>query len=156
MLVSACLLGEPVRYNGSCVTAALQALQQLQHHHQIYRLCPEVAAGLPIPRVAAEIQGRGGAAVLSEQGRIVGSDGSDQTASFVAGAQLALNLCLRENIGFAVLTEGSPSCGSKRIYDGSFTGQQIAGEGVVTALLRQHGVQVFSQHQINELLAVLK
>jgi uncharacterized protein YbbK (DUF523 family) len=72
----------------------------------------------------------------------------DVSDSFIAGAEQALALCRQQQVKAAVLTESSPSCGSGQIYDGSFTRRSIAASGVTTALLRQHGIEVFNQHQL--------
>lgn len=80
--------------------------------------------------------------------RVVEQTGADVSADFRRGAELTLAFAHRHGIRLAVLKEKSPSCGVNIIYDGSFSGQQIAGEGVVAALLRQHGIQVFSEHEL--------
>lgn len=156
ILISACLLGQPVRYNGKDAATGNALLAQWQREGRVVGLCPEMAGGLPTPRPAAEItQGSGGAKVLMGLARVVIADGSDVTPAFVAGAQQALAVAMAKGIKVAVLKEGSPSCGSAYIYDGSFTGARTAMPGVTTALLQQHGVKVFSEHQLDEALAYL-
>ncbi|MBP8190185.1 MAG: DUF523 domain-containing protein, partial [Aeromonas sp.] len=86
---------------------------------------------------------------------VVTESGLDVTAEFDRGAELALGLCLAQGIRFALLKEGSPSCGSGRIYNGRFEGVSMAGEGKTTALLRRHGIQVFSEDQLPELALAL-
>lgn len=86
----------------------------------------------------------------------MGNDGIDVTEHFVAGAQNTLKLCQQQQIKYAILAEGSPSCGSSKIYDGTFNGIKIDGSGVTTALLESEGIKVFSQHTIASLRAVLE
>jgi len=148
ILVSACLLGDPVRYDGKAKELHNHLLEPLLREDRIVRFCPEVAGGLPVPREAAEIQCSDGRAVIEELARVVTRGGTDVTDYFVAGAGKALALCRQHNIRVAVLTESSPSCGSAQIYDGSFSRKAKPGVGVTTALLQRNGVIVFSQHQL--------
>ncbi len=110
---------------------------------------------MSIPRKPAEIANGTGNEVLSGEAVVVEKEGDDVTAAFIAGARIALDLCQRFDIDIAVLAESSPSCGTTTIYDGHFAGGKIPGMGVTAALLKQHGVQVFSQHDVaavNELI----
>ena len=107
--------------------------------------CPEVAGGLGVPRPAAEISGIGGHSVLDGTGRVLTRAGDDVTDAFLRGAELALRMARSRGVRLAILKEGSPSCGSASIYDGSFTGQRKSGHGVTSALLERHGIQVFSE-----------
>ena len=149
VLVSACLLGQPVRYDGRA-SGHPDLLQRWQAEGRVVPLCPEVAGGLPTPRPAAEIPGGQGGLVLDGQAQVRTANGEDVSAAFMAGAQLALELVRRHGIRVAVLKSGSPSCGSRQTYDGTFTGVKVAGEGVTTALLRREGVQVFSELELDE------
>ena len=149
ILISACLLGDPVRYDGKAKGLNHHGLDSLLQQGRVIRFCPEVAGGLPVPRESAEIQGGDGNAVIEEAARVSTRSGADVTDYFVSGARQALALCQEHNIRVAVLTESSPSCGSTEIYDGSFKRKAKPGVGVTTALLQQHGVTVFSQHQLN-------
>ncbi|MCE0494898.1 DUF523 domain-containing protein [Vibrio sp. DNF-1] len=121
----------------------------IQTHFNIVTFCPEVAAGLPIPRPSAEINIGTGADVLIGKAKVIDLEGSDASQAFLHGAKLALAMCLSENIRYALLTEASPSCGSALIYDGSFNGIKKVGEGVTAALLRQNGIRVFSPNTID-------
>ncbi|ALS67551.1 DUF523 domain-containing protein [Pandoraea apista] len=154
ILVSSCLLGHPVRYHGRtapCESHAAAILERWQANGFILPICPEVAGGLPTPRPPAEIAGAtGGNAVWQKHSRVIDNTGADVTEAFLEGAQRALALAQRYGIRIAVLKEGSPSCGSTSIYDGSFSGRQMAGEGVAAAWLRQHGIEVFSEHTLAE------
>ncbi|MFQ1807773.1 DUF523 domain-containing protein [Aeromonas veronii] len=142
VLVSACLLGQPVRYDGQSKGIVSDWLSA---EGRALAFCPEVAGGLPTPRPPAERQGE----------RVVTASGVDVTAEFDRGAELALEICQTQGIRFALLKEGSPSCGSGRIYNGRFEGVSVAGEGKTTALLRRHGIAVFSEDQLAELASAL-
>jgi uncharacterized protein YbbK (DUF523 family) len=145
VLVSACLLGQPVRYDGQSKGIVSDWLQTLGAEGRALAFCPEVAGGLPTPRPPAERQGE----------RVMTASGLDVTAEFARGAALALATCQQQGIRFALLKEGSPSCGSGRIYNGRFEGLSVAGEGMATALLRRHGIAVFSEDQLPELASAL-
>lgn len=156
VLVSACLLGRPVRYNGSAKTLEDALLNRWVSEGRVVSVCPEVMAGLPTPRPPAEIaNGESGVAVIQRDGRIVEVDGNDVTDAYLAGARSALEHAVRHDCRYALLTDGSPSCGGSFIYDGTFEGRRIDGEGVTAALLRQHGIAVFTQTEISSLAAVL-
>mgnify|MGYP000058890973 FL=1 len=142
LLVSACLLGEKVRYDGK---GQLQQHKQLKHWQRqgiIVSFCPEVSGGLPIPRPPAEIQ---------KDSRIITQQGLDVSAQFIIGAKQALLLCQKYQIKYALLKESSPSCGSHSIYDGSFTNRKIKGMGLTAKLLHENGIQIFSEEQIDQL-----
>ncbi|UNP88641.1 DUF523 domain-containing protein [Aeromonas encheleia] len=145
VLVSACLLGQPVRYDGQSKGILSDWLSTLGAEGRTLAFCPEVAGGLPTPRPPAERQGE----------LVMTASGLDVTAEFDRGAELALEICLAQGIRFALLKEGSPSCGSGRIYNGRFEGVSMAGEGKTTALLRRHGIRVFSEDQLPELASAL-
>lgn len=155
ILVSSCLLGCKVRYNGSCVNVEGKCFEELTQKHEIIPFCPEVKAGLPIPRPAAEIQGGEGIDVLQGSAKVVGIDGVDFTDYFCRGAELALEKCVENNISSAILTEASPSCGSSLIYDGNHNGNKKIGIGVTVALLKQNGINVYSQHEVCNLIKLL-
>ena len=148
ILLSACLMGDPVRYDGQSKALLDSTLDQLLAQDRVIRFCPEVAGGLPVPRAAAEIQAGDGPAVIAKLAQVKTQDGTDVSDNFLSGARQALALCRQHNITVAVLTESSPSCGSSQVYDGSFTRKPIPGSGVTAALLRQHGISVFNQHQL--------
>ena len=156
LLVSACLLGRPVRYDGNAKTLHESLLDRWMQEGRLIPVCPELLAGLPTPRPPAEIaHEESGAAVLRGTASIMDASGEEVTATYVAGARAALELAVREGCRFALLTDGSPSCGSSFIYAGGFTGRRHAGEGVAAALLREHGIQVFSPHQITQIETLL-
>ncbi|TLS67032.1 DUF523 domain-containing protein [Mariprofundus erugo] len=149
VLVSSCLVGEKVRYDGGdCLRHGVLDLWQKQG--RIVPLCPETIAGLPTPRLPAEIEGGDTAAAMRGKAAVRRKDGEDVTAAFIEGAEIALRECWRHRIKIAVLKEGSPSCGVTCINDGMFTGNKIAGQGITAALLTRHGISVFSEYQLQE------
>ena len=147
ILISACFLGERVRYNGVVKSLVSQLLSQWQQQGRFISVCPEVISGLQVPRPAAEIN--------PKTKQVLTIESVDVSQQFEQGAQQALSLCQRHNIRFALLKESSPSCGSNTIYDGSFSQKKIVGEGITTKLLRQHGIQVFSEHSLAQLQLLL-
>lgn len=147
ILVSACLLGVACRYDGqSCATASLIALAS---HGRVVPICPEVAGGLPTPRLPAEIEGAGqgldGHAVLAGRTRVMRSDGTDVTAHFFAGADAAYSLVQHLGLRRAILKANSPSCGAGHVYEGRFGGTLVPGDGVTAARLKRAGLEVFTE-----------
>lgn len=155
ILVSRCLLGQPVRYDGGA-HGPFDLLQRWQAEGRVVALCPEVAGGLPTPRAPAEIAGGQGARVLDGQLAVLTQEGEDVTAAFVEGAEQALKLVRQHGIRLALLKARSPSCGNRENYDGSFSGTKVAGEGVTAAALRRAGVQVFSEEELPAAEAALR
>lgn len=153
ILVSACLLGRPVRYDGRAKNHPHdKLLARWLREGRVVPLCPEVAAGFPTPRPPAEIEpGRNGSDVLRGNAVIREEAGGEVTAQFRQGAQIALETAKANNCRFALLTDGSPSCGSTYIHSGAFDGRPRPGQGVVAALLGQHGIAVYSEKQIDAL-----
>ena len=138
--VSACLLGTPCRYDGAARPNA--AVQALRERHEIVPVCPECAGGLPTPRVPSEI-------VRSGDGlRVCAADGADNTEAFLAGARRELARAQEVGCTLAVLKSKSPSCGSGRIYDGTFSGVLADGWGITAALFRDAGIRVIDETQI--------
>lgn len=154
LLVSRCLLGHKVRYDGGA-HGPYGLLQRWQEEGRVVPLCPEVAGGLPTPRPPAEIPGGQGGGVLDGTLPVLTDAGDDVTAAFVAGAEAALALVRRHGLRVAVLKARSPSCGNTHNYDGSFGGRLVEGEGVTAALLRRAGVKVFNEQQLAEAAAEL-
>lgn len=144
ILVSACLLGEPCRYDG---TGKLEpTLEELRARgHTLIPVCPEVLGGLPTPRPPAERQ---------PDGRVVTREGGDVTAEYRAGAEKALELARAHGCTCAVLKERSPSCGHGSIYDGTFSRTLVPGSGVTAQLLEEHGIAVYGESQLPSLLQV--
>lgn len=140
ILISGCLLGAKVRYNGEGKLIEHALVGQWMKEGRFVSICPEMAGGLPTPRLPAEMRG----------GRIWTKDGVDVTAQFQTGAEMALNLCQKHQIKIALLKARSPSCGNEAVYDGSFSGRTLEGQGVTAALLMAHGIRVFNEDQLLE------
>ena len=146
VLVSACLLGVNCRYNG--VPVEDRAVTELLKREDITLIpvCPEQLGGLPTPRKPSERKGD----------LVVSSEGEDRTEAFTKGAEEALRIAKLYGCEAAVLKERSPSCGNKEVYDGSFTGTLVPGEGVTAELLRRNGVKVFGESKIEAFLAFVR
>ncbi|MBF9044966.1 DUF523 domain-containing protein [Rhodobacterales bacterium HKCCE4037] len=157
ILVSSCLMGARVRYDGNAKALDNQLLATWRAEGRLVSLCPEMAAGLPTPRAPAEIApGKTADEVLRGRGAVYDRDGLDMTADFVNGADLALQAARENGCRFALLTDGSPSCGSTRVHAGAFDGQTHEGEGVVAARLRAAGIRIFAQHQVGDLARAIE
>ncbi|MDP9782848.1 DUF523 domain-containing protein [Pseudomonas fluorescens] len=154
ILVSRCLLGHRVRYDGGA-SGPFDQLQQWLDEGRVVPLCPEVAGGLPTPRAAAEIPGGQGGRVLDSQAAVITTEGEDVSAQFLSGANQALELVCAHGIQIAVLKANSPSCGNLLTYDGTFSGVKVSGEGVTAALLKRHGVRVFNELELADAAAAL-
>ena len=128
--VSACLCGFPCRYDGK--SKPDERIKALYEEGRALPICPEKLGGLTTPRTPCEII----------NGRVVSSDGEDRTNEYLLGSQRVLELCKKHGIKKAILKQNSPSCGSTHIYDGTFSGTLIEGEGCLTALLRKNGIEV--------------
>jgi uncharacterized protein YbbK (DUF523 family) len=156
ILVSACLLGERVRYNGIVKSFERHVLESWNRRGWVVAICPEVAGGLPVPRPSSEISGGDGSQVLNGHKKVIDINGQDVTKYFLAGAQKALEIATTLGIRLAILKEGSPSCGSGYIYDGSFSKIKKPGMGVAAALLEENGIRVFNEREIFKVENYLK
>lgn len=145
IIISACLLGQSCRYDGQCRNYPEIAALRSREDVVLIPVCPEQAGGLATPRPAAE---------RSESG-VFTRDGRDVTAEYELGAREALRLARLYGCRWAVLKEKSPSCGSGRIYDGTFTRTLTAGDGVTAALFRKEGISVVGESRIPWLLEQL-
>ena len=150
ILISACLMGQPVRYNGRDCLIEDDLLRRWRESGRLVPICPEVAGGLGIPRPAAEIDKYDGERVWEGGARVRTTTGLDVTRAFVQGAEAALRLAQHHQIRMAVLKERSPSCGTRFIYDGSFQGRLVDGSGVTAALLNRHGITTFGEDRLQE------
>ena len=155
ILISACLMGQRVRYDANYAAVEADILGKWQGDGRLITICPEMAGGLSVPRPAAEIYNGTGIDVLDKKEVVLRKDGADVSGFFIRGAKATLDLALKHNIRLAVLKDKSPSCGSTLIYNGQFAGMKREGEGVTTALLRRHGITVFSENQLAEAAAFL-
>lgn len=152
ILISACLLGRPVRYDGGAKPLHHPAIEGWRAEGRLVAFCPEQAGGLPTPRPPAEIEnGMTGEDVLAGRARVLEIGGGDVTQAFVAGAQKAVAHALEHGCRFALLIDGSPSCGSIFIHDGTFSGRRHPGEGVAAVLLRRAGIEVFTDRDVERL-----
>lgn len=145
VLISACLLGENVKYDGGNNFLNDSQIKQLEKVARLVPVCPEVLGGLPVPRTPAEAQGD----------KVLDKERKDVTSSFRLGALITLEIAEQEGAVAAILKERSPSCGVHEIYDGSFSKKKIAGSGVTTSLLRANGIAVFNEDEVDRCLALL-
>ena len=142
MLVSACLAGQCCRYDGKSCTVS--QVEEWVKSGKAVPICPEVAGGLEVPRTPCEIRStaQGDRRVLSKNGR-------DCTDAFMRGAKEALRITKQFNISKAVLKSHSPSCGYGQIYDGTFTGRLVGGNGMTAELLSQNGVEIYDENSLS-------
>lgn len=140
ILVSACLLGVCCRYDGE--SKPDQNVIKLREQFTLSPICPEVDGGLPTPRTPSEGVGD----------RVLMRDGKDVTDNFRLGAELALERARSFSCSAAVLKARSPSCGSNTIYDGSFSGTLTSGDGVAAKLLKDNGIDVYTENEIDKLI----
>ena len=141
VLVSRCLFGVPCRYDGA--SRPYPGLDALSERFTVVTVCPECDGGLPVPRPAGERRGD----------RVVTKDGDDLTAFYVKGAEIALAEAKRTGATVALLKSRSPSCGVGRIHDGTFSGGMTDGDGVTAKLLKENGIQVYTENDLAKLLA---
>jgi len=142
ILVSACLAGIRCRYDGQAKTDP--QIQRMVIEGKALPVCPEAMAGLGIPRDPTELTGDG-SMVLEQKAQAITKSGADVTAAFLRGAQRTAQICQAKGITKAILKDGSPSCGSSWIYDGSFSGTKRAGMGICARILQQEGISVESR-----------
>ena len=140
LIVSACLLGENCKYNGG--NNFTQKVAELRDKFNLIPICPECFGGLPIPRVPNEII----------NGRAISKNGEDFTKEYEDGAEKSLYIANESNCCYAVLKERSPSCGFGKIYDGTFSGTLIDGNGITADLLDKNGIRIFGESEIDKLL----
>lgn len=161
ILISACLVGQPVRYNGTDKRSdAADIISRWQTEGRLVPHCPECAVGFPTPRPPAEIVAAqlapSGVEVLAGAARVMEATGTDVTHLYARAAQDTVAMAKRNGCRHAVLTDGSPSCGSTFVYDGTFSGTTKPGVGSTTAALRAAGISVWPETAIAELDAVLR
>jgi uncharacterized protein YbbK (DUF523 family) len=155
ILVSSCLLGEAVRYHGGDARCESEVLQRWKAEGRLVSVCPETAAGLPVPRPPAEITGGDGTAVLKGEAFVSDSTGTDITAPFLQGGRAVLETAVAHGVRLAILKDGSPSCATTYIHDGTFRSQRWPGLGVTAALLAEVGIRLFNERQVEEAAAYL-
>ena len=138
ILVSSCLYGYCTRYDGKSNILKDKTFLDWKNRGLLIPVCPEVLGGLPIPRKPCEILNN----------RVINCDGEDVTDYFIKGADEALKIAKENNVIFAILKDGSPSCGSKHIYDGTFSHTKIIGNAVLAKKLLENGILVFCENDI--------
>lgn len=143
LLISACLLGVECKYSGGSNALPEETIEKLRTRYRLIPVCPETAGGLPTPRDPSERLGE----------RVVSCRGADVTAQFKKGAEAALTLARRYGCTTALMKEHSPSCGSGLIYDGSFSGKLVKGDGCAAERLKAAGVSVVGEN-VTELLTM--
>lgn len=139
ILVSACLLGENCKYSGG--NNENEKVIALGTKHKLIPICPECFAGLPIPRVPSEIR----------DGKVFSKNGIDLTEEFIDGAEKSLYVAEESGCRIAVLKERSPSCGFGKIYDGTFSGNIINGNGITAQLLYDNGIIIYGESQVDQI-----
>ena len=139
IVVSGCLLGCACRYKGD--DQKNEEIVKLSEKHTIIPICPEQMGGLPTPRDPSEIVGD----------KLISSKGKDVTFEYKKGAETALYLAKMAHADFAILKENSPSCGKGMIYDGTFSGNKIEGNGVTVKLFLENGIPVYTENELDKL-----
>ncbi len=145
ILVSACLDGHPVRYDGEDNAVPALIWKKWQNEGRLISTCPEVAGGLRTPRAAAEIMSD---PQSPDRHQVITIDGDNVTDAFKKGAIIAATLAKDNNIQLAILKANSPSCGNSHIYDGHFSGTKISGQGITAQALSQMKIKVFNENQL--------
>lgn len=130
IVVSACLLGQKCKYDGG--DNFQEALSAFLKDHEVIAVCPEVSGGLTTPRIPCEIV----------NGIVMNRKGERKDREFRLGAERCLREALERGAELAILQSRSPSCGVKEIYDGTFSGKRIKGQGVFARMLMNHGIRV--------------
>lgn len=153
ILVSSCLAGLSTRYDGK--DNYREEIAELLRRGQAVLVCPEQLGGLPTPRPPAEIVGGGGDDVLDGRAKVMTAEGADVTKAFILGAEQTLLTAKTVQATAAILKESSPSCGGVKIYDGTFSKSKQPGAGVTAALLRRHGIAVYSEENAGPFLKQL-
>lgn len=154
IVISSCLAGLSTRYDGK--DNYREEFADLLRRGQAVLVCPEQLGGLPTPRPPAEIVGGNGADVLDGRAKVMTASGEDVTEAFIRGAEQTLLTARTVQASCAILKESSPSCGGLKIYDGTFRHTKQPGFGVTAALLRRHGIEVYSEENAGELLDRLR
>lgn len=140
ILVSACLIGENCRYDGK--NSLNKDVLALTKYYDLIPICPEVSGGLKTPRYPSEIK----------DGKVINSKGKDVTDNYNDGAYWASTVARLQNIKLAILKEKSPSCGTHKIHDGSFSGKLIDGKGITTIKLEKAHIKVINEEEASLLL----
>ena len=140
IVVSACLMGQCVRYDGK-VKNTLSCLNELSEKYRLIPVCPEMLGGLGMPRPQSEIK----------NGKVINIEGNDVTEQFVKGAEEAYRIFEKNGAKMALFKESSPSCGVNTVYDGTFSGKKIEGNGITAGYFKDRGIKVISENELKEL-----
>ena len=146
ILISACLLGQNVKYDGNN-NSILENLfiKKLLNLNMLLPICPEVEGGLPTPRAPVEIKDK----------KAIDKEGNDKTKNFFLGAQKTCQFALENDVKIAIMKAKSPSCGKGKIYDGTFSKKLIDTSGIVVMALEEIGIEVFSEDDLKKLEKIL-
>lgn len=153
--MSGCLGGAAIRFNETGVPVDSAIWRQWAAQGRLVSLCPELAVGFPVPRPPAEIVGGSAADVLDGHAEVRESTGRDVTDLFRTAARRAVDRAVQAGVRIAVLVDGSPTCGSTYVHDGTFAGVPVPGRGVATEALRRHGIPVFHHRELDRAAAAL-
>jgi uncharacterized protein YbbK (DUF523 family) len=146
ILVSACLVGEQVRYDASAKTCENPVFIKWKAEGRLVPVCPELLGGMPCPRPPAELRGD----------RVIAKTETDVTTEYTLGALKAVRIAREYRVVCCILKEDSPSCGSSTVYDGSFSGRKIPGVGLAARALHEADFAVFNEHEIEKARAHVK
>lgn len=138
IIVSACLLGKNCKYNGG--NNFNENVNEFLKNKEVIAVCPEVMGGMSIPRLKSEIKGN----------NVINENSEDVSECFFKGAIKAFEIALENDVKIAILKEKSPSCGSKKIYDGNFNGTVISGSGIFAKMLINRGIKVLSEEDFKD------
>lgn len=141
IIVSACILGDKTRYDGKSKKFLSEKLEKWISEGRVVKICPEVMGGLGVPRAKSEISGE----------KVINEKGLDVTKNFYDGAEKSLEIAKKNNITKAILKQASPSCGTKEIYDGSFSGVKISGMGICARLFYENGIEIYDETEIDKI-----
>lgn len=147
ILISACLIGENVKYDGGNNALHVKILEQWKEEGVLVPLCPEILGGLSVPRSPCE--------VIEGTNSVICQSGEDVSDAFAKGARESLRIAKEEGVCMAILKARSPSCGKDIIYDGTFTSRKVNDSGITCKLLQGSGIRVFSEEELENAQAFL-
>lgn len=150
IIVSACLAGVNCRYDGCLLENKL--IKKLVSARQAIPLCPEVMGGRPVPRAPAEIKGGTGEDVLTGKAGIIDREGRNVTQEVITGVNYVAAAAKRMNVRIFILKTKSPTCGYGQVFDGTFTGKLVPGNGVMAAALLREGIKIYTEHDCGGLI----
>lgn len=146
ILVSGCLYGWNCRYDGKSAKCEDEIFSEWREKGMLVPVCPEMDGGLDAPRKPCEIVGD----------KVLSKDGEDFTEQYKKGAEAALARAIECGAELCILKDNSPSCGSMFVYDGSFSGKKDFGRGFAAELLKEYGLPVYSENELQLANSYLK